>query len=80
MSRAEGHDLYAEALAAGIVLGNHESDLDLTDTPEVRAMLDRWGWSWTTFRDAITGKPAIEVPFAFHPYWKGRTLSTEATR
>jgi hypothetical protein len=61
--------LYAEALEAGLVAGHHESDLYLTNTGEARALVAKHGRIAYGFRDAVTGKPSLDVPFAFQPFW-----------
>lgn len=69
--------LYADMVAAAIPTDNHESDLYVPDTPEARAILARHGkkvdgWNVQRFTSAIDGKPWLDIPFAFQPYWDKR--------
>ena len=62
--------LYEDLKAAGVETDSHESDLFFPSTEKSRAILDRH-----PVQKAIAGKcrsegkPWIEVPFAFDPYW-----------
>ena len=70
--------LYADLLAAGIPVANHESDLYFPATPESRAILERHPMQFsfaTTFsnrRPPNVGQRWWEVPFAFDPWWEAR--------
>jgi 2'-5' RNA ligase superfamily len=70
--------LYAELKAAGIEISNHESDLYFPDTPESRAILDRFPMekrSATRFTNQAppnVGQRWIDVPFAYVPWWEQR--------
>ena len=64
--------LYKELAAAGHEIGSHESDLYVRDTVEVRAILKAFpvdNANAKRFYDP-QGKPWIDVPFAFEPYWQ----------
>jgi len=74
--------LYDTIKAAGIEHSNHESDLYLPDTPEVRAILDRFPISKGNaqrFTNQITKTSWIDVPFAFLPWWRARCPERKLT-
>ena len=67
--------IYEEVKAAGGYIPDHESDLYIEDTAENRAILARYPLEKsiaTRFKDNVTGKPSIEIPFAFMPFWEAR--------
>ena len=67
--------LYAEAVAAGISVDHHESDLYLPWTAEVREMLKTHGKSGVSavpFRSEIDGTMWVDVPFSYDPWWLAR--------
>ena len=67
--------VYTEVKAAGGYIANHESDLYIEDTPENRAILDRYPLqkqNATTFHNQVTGKRCIELPFGYLPFWEAR--------
>lgn len=67
--------LFSRIIAAGISYDSHESDLYLPDTPEVRAILADFPLEKSNarpFRSLVDGKPWLDVPFAFLPYWEAR--------
>lgn len=64
--------LFAEVKAAGVPFDHHESDLYLPNTPTVRAILARHpaqARNAEPFVDRVTRRPAIDVPFAFEPFF-----------
>lgn len=61
--------LYEDAQAAGIIVGHHASDLYLEAGPVAAALLKKHGVKYAGFVDQTTGKPCIEVPFAYTPYF-----------
>ena len=66
--------IYREALAAGLEMGNHESDLYLLDGDQARAILNRHGaTSATLFRSETDGQFWWDVPFMFEPFWSLKT-------
>lgn len=70
-------ELFAEIKQAGIEFSNHESDLYLPDTPEVRAILVRHPLergNATRFVNQLDGQRWVDVPFAFLPFWEQRTI------
>jgi hypothetical protein len=67
--------IYAEVKAAGGYIGNHESDLYIEDTAENRTILARYPVeksNATWFRNQVTGKSCIDIPFGFMPFWEAR--------
>jgi hypothetical protein len=65
--------LYAEVKAAGGYIDDHESDLYIEDTPENRAILERYPTekaNATRFTNQVTGKRCIDIPFGFMPFWE----------
>lgn len=71
--------VYTDMLAAGLVIGNHESDLYVSDTAEARAILERHGnTTASAFRDERDGGRALDVPFAFDPWWEARLAAAPA--
>jgi hypothetical protein len=63
---------YSAALAAGIQIDSHESDLYIKGTPEAFAIVKRTGASYSTFRSNIDRETWIDVPFAYLPWWEAR--------
>lgn len=64
--------LFAEVRAAGIPFDSHESDLYLPNTPAVRAILARHpaqARNAEPFVGRVTHRPAIDVPFAYEPFF-----------
>lgn len=69
--------LYAALKAAGLEMGNHESDLYVPVTPESTAILAKYPTSKanaTVFKSNIDGKPNYDVPFAYEPFWQKKSL------
>lgn len=71
-------ELYDEAEAAGLVIGNHESDLYLKYTPEARDLCEKHNQSYTTFRDMRDGGTALDCPFAYAPFWRAKAPKVKA--
>jgi hypothetical protein len=72
-----GSSLYEDVIALGIKHANHESDLYLPDTEQVRALLLHHGkavngWTVQRFTNQVEGGPWLDVPFAYKPYWDTR--------
>jgi len=65
-------NLYEELKAAGIPLNSHESDLYALKTPESEAIIERSGYSHSTFTSQIDGKVWYDLPFAYYPFWERR--------
>jgi len=68
--------LYQELKAAGVPMANHESDLYVPDTEQVRAILDKYPVSKSNarrFTNQVEGGTWIDIPFAFEPWWERRT-------
>jgi hypothetical protein len=67
--------LYGELVAAGVEIANHESDLYVPDTAQVREILARYPISKANarpFRNQITKTVWLDIPFAFLPWWEAR--------
>lgn len=68
--------IYADMIAAGILVDNHESDLYVPDTKEAREILAKHGnTSATVFLNEApphVGERWIDIPFMFEPFWKTR--------
>ncbi len=71
--------LHADLVAAGIKIGNHESDLYAPDTPEVRAILDRYPLNKANARPFTVqqghpdaGQRWLDIPFSYDPFWENR--------
>jgi hypothetical protein len=64
--------LFDEIKAAGIPFKNHGTDLYLPDTPNVRAILDKYPLekgNAKRFQNRVEGGIWIDVPFAYLPEW-----------
>lgn len=65
--------IYEEMRDAGLVLGNHCSDLHVKDSPEAWAIIEKHKSSLcraTRFISNIAGEGlCIELAFAYDPYW-----------
>lgn len=69
--------LYTAAQEAGLVIGNHYSDLYLRDTPEARALIaELCTLKPVPFVDQTTGERALDVPFHFDPYWEQKAKTS----
>jgi hypothetical protein len=67
--------LYADLMAAGIVIDNHESDLYFPKTPATEAILARHPDKKaiaTIFHHSGNGATWFDVPFAYLPYWEAK--------
>jgi len=67
--------LYGEIVAAGIKYANHETDLYIPDTPQARAILDRFPVHKANarrFTNRVKGGTWIDVPFAYLPAWEAK--------
>jgi len=69
--------LYDAALAAGIEIASHESDLYLPDTPEVRKLVKQFEEAGqrcrpSRFMNQRTKTPWLEFAFCYMPYWRAR--------
>lgn len=73
--------LFETIKAEGIHHASHESDLYLPDTPQVRAILDKFPLqksNATRFKNQVNGGTWIDVPFAFLPFWEARQRRANA--
>ena len=64
--------IYLDAVAAGIPVDHHESDLYMLATPESRALVAKHGLWATPFKSHVDGKAWLDVPFAYDPFWEAR--------
>lgn len=66
--------LYQAAIAAGIPIDSHESDLYMLATEEARALIHKHGKHGTAslFRSEVDGRMWWDVPFSFDPWWERR--------
>jgi hypothetical protein len=75
--------LFEEIQAAGIPFANHESDLYVPDTEQVRAILARHPVSKsnaTTFVNQAPphkGERWLDIPFAYAPWWGARQTNAK---
>ena len=69
---AEFVNLYQVLKDAGAELDSHESDLYAKATPEVLAIVEASGWSYSRFISQIDGQQWLDLPFAFYPWWENR--------
>ena len=65
-------DIYAEMVAAGVPVDNHESDLYALATPEALRIVKESGWNYTTFVSQVDGKMWLDIAFGFRPWWDKR--------
>ena len=64
---------YDEIKAAGIPHDNHESDLYVQNTPEVRAILARHGHRvCRPYISKMEGEQWLDMPFVYDPYWESK--------
>jgi hypothetical protein len=69
--------IYTELLAAGLVTGNHASDLYAKFCPETKAIADKHGKTGvllTVFKNQVSGDMNYELPFCFDPFWQAKGL------
>jgi hypothetical protein len=64
--------LYQEACKAGLQMDSHYSDLYLLRTPTAIRLCQEHAAHWSTFTSQIDGKPWLDVPFAYEPYWAAK--------
>jgi len=66
--------LYRDALAAGLMVDHHESDLYIIDTPAARALCRKHNHKCKPFKGSDGGR-WLDVPFAYDPFWESRSNS-----
>ena len=68
--------IYKQAVAAGIEIDHHESDLYLKDCKESREVLTgyRFGCNVRRFVSQVDGAMWFDVPFAYDPFWAAKTV------
>ena len=80
--RVEPPVFYARALALGVEIRNHESDLYLPVTPETTALIRtyRFREGVTQFHTTPEGSESrwYAIPFAYQPFWDERNAGRAA--
>lgn len=66
------NDLYADCVAAGIPVRNHESDLYIPVNETTRELLQKHDKKAGTYTNQVEGDQWFDVPFAFTPYWDAK--------
>lgn len=65
-------DLYSELVSAGVELDSHESDLYAPNVGTVRDIAAKLGVKGEPFICQLTGRPMLDFPFRFTPFWQRR--------
>ena len=75
----ETKSLYQKLRETGVEMDNHESDLYVRDTQEVRDIIkqhraenDGYPQAISRFTEQETKQTWIDIPFAYDPYWEAR--------
>lgn len=69
--------LYSELVAAGVQIDSYRSDLQFPNTKQAQAILQNFPIEQKNaqcFISNLDGKPWIEVPFAYVPWWELRGM------
>lgn len=74
----EDGSLYQALLALNVPMSNHESDLYVPDTPEVRAIIAQFGRKGSSFVNQTNGERWLDIPFAYEPWWEKRVGQSRA--
>jgi hypothetical protein len=63
--------IYQQFNQAGAEIHSYNSDMYVFDTKENREILSQHSeiQTFSSFRDNVTGKRMIDIPFAFDPWW-----------
>ena len=68
--------IYQRIVAAGIPHANHESDLYVPDTPEVRRIIEEvkhhTQCCFSSFINQVEGGTWLDIPFAYDHWWEAR--------
>ena len=64
--------VYDALIDAGCKVEGHESDLFVEETPESMDVLNKLGIVPDKFKESKSGKPWLEIPFAFKPFWDAK--------
>ena len=72
MSTDLSSTLYDAAVALGIPIDSHESDLYLLATKEAWALVHLHGVSASSFVSQLDGRVWLDIPFAYLPWWRAR--------
>lgn len=81
----EVEDVYRALKESGLPLDHHESDLYVIDSPQARRILQVYGLSLgpgriTRFVSQIDRRHWLDIPFAYTPFWEGKTKRTAVIR
>lgn len=70
-------NIYEALVEIDANMGNWQSDLYVTITPEVDKLMSRYADMRNVgrFRSNIDGKMNYEIPFAYTPYWEARSTT-----
>jgi len=78
--------LYQRIVEAGIPYDNHESDLYVPDTPQVRAIIEECRHHtqhvFASFVHQVAphkGELWLDIPFAYDPWWNERSKQVLVT-
>jgi hypothetical protein len=73
--------LYTDLVEAGIEVSNWQSDLYFPVSYESMEILAKYpNQSRSIFKSNIDGRPTVEAPFAFDPYWESKVVDTASTK
>lgn len=78
MNQSQSSSLYQLLIAAGCQIDHHESDLYVKATSEASKIIEPYCLSnpiykYTLFTSPIDNQQWWEIPFAYEPFWEGRT-------
>lgn len=81
MNENDEPSLYQELKNLDVEMDNHESDLYVEKTSEVMDILSKPEYKLekknaSVFKDQITGKPMLEIPFAYDPFFGKKSMYT----
>lgn len=69
--------LYQLLIAAGCEIDHHESDLYVKATSEASRIIESYplasNYQYTLFVSPVDNQDWWEIPFAYEPFWEGRT-------
>ncbi len=73
--------LYTDLVEAGIEVSNWQPDLYFPGSYESMEILAKYPkQTRTLFKSDIDGRPMVEAPFAFDPYWESKVVDTASTK
>ncbi len=62
--------IYTEALALGVTIDHHESDLYLPKTQSTISLVQKHGKTDNATVFMFQGVEWYDIPFAYDPYWR----------